>query len=63
MQSASTVPEFLPLARFAPLAQTNRTTLTKQVWLGRVKPSAWCAERPIFALSDLSRVIAELKEK
>ena len=30
-QSSSTIPEYLPLNRFARLAQTNRTTLKQQV--------------------------------
>jgi hypothetical protein len=59
-QSSSTIPEYLPLNRFARLAQTNRTTLKQQVERGLVKPSAWVADRPVFSLSDLGRVIAEL---
>jgi len=62
MQSTATIPEFLPLNRFAVLAQTNRTTLKQQVERGIVKPSAYVGERPIFALGDLARVISELKE-
>jgi hypothetical protein len=60
MQSASTIPEYLPLNRFAQLAQINRTTLKQQVERGLVRPSAWVADRPVFSLSDLGRVIAEL---
>jgi hypothetical protein len=59
-QSSSTIPEYLPLNRFARLAQTNRTTLKQQVERALVKPSAWVADRPVFSLSDLGRVIAEL---
>jgi len=61
MQSL-TVPEYLPLNRFARLAQTNRTTLKQQVERGIVKPSAYCGDRPIFALRDLPRIISELKK-
>jgi hypothetical protein len=57
------VPEFLPLARFAPLAQTNRTTLTQKVMRGAVRPSAYVGERPVFSLGDLARVISELQGK
>jgi len=62
MQSTSTIPEYFPLNRFARLAQTNRTTLKQQVERGIVKPSAYCGERPIFSLADLSRIISELKK-
>jgi len=62
MQS-STIPEYLPLNRFARLAQTNRTTLKQQVERGIVTPSAWCDSRPIFAIRDLARVIKELNQK
>jgi hypothetical protein len=61
MQSA--IPEYLPLNRFARLAQTNRTTLKQQVERGLVTPSAWVGERPLFAVRDLARVIQELKQK
>jgi hypothetical protein len=52
----------LPLNRFARLAQTNRTTLKQQVERGLVKLSAWVADRPVFSLSDLGRIIAELHQ-
>jgi hypothetical protein len=61
MQSA--IPEYLPLNRFARLAQTNRTTLKQQVERGLVTPSAWVGERPLFAVRDLGRVIKQLKQK
>ena len=61
MQSA--IPEYLPLNRFARLAQTNRTTLKQQVERGLVTPSAWVGERPLFAVRDLARVIKQLKQK
>jgi hypothetical protein len=62
MQSSST-PEYLPVASFAPLAQTNRTSLTRAVRLGTVQPSAWVADKPVFAVRDLARVIEQLKKK
>jgi hypothetical protein len=62
MHSTQTL-EFLPVARFAPLARTNRETLRQAVRLGAVHPSAWVGNKPVFAIGDLGRVIAELKEK
>jgi hypothetical protein len=62
MQSR-TIPEYVPLNRFARLAQTNRTTLKQQVERGLVTPSAWIGERPVFALADLPRVIEQLNKK
>ena len=59
----SSVPEYLPVASFAPLAQTNRTTLTQAVRMGAVQPSAWVADKPVFAIRDLSRVMKELQQK
>jgi len=51
--ATQSIPEFLPIARFAPFARTNRTTLSQAVRSGFVQPSAWVAEKPVFALSDL----------
>jgi hypothetical protein len=64
MRSTSTPAEYVSLSRFAPLVQTNRWILTKRVKAGEVTPSAWIADRPVFSLRDLSRIISELhKEK
>jgi hypothetical protein len=63
MPQSSSTPEYLSVARFAPLAQTNRTTLTQAVRMGAVRPSAYVDARPLFAVRDLARVMKELRTK
>jgi hypothetical protein len=60
-ESSATVPEYLPLNRFARLVQTNRTTLKECVQRGLVQPSAWVGERPLFAVRDLARVVRKIR--
>ena len=64
LKSTSSTPlRFLPLNRFAPYTRTTRQTLSKKVDAGQVKPSAFILDQPVFALSDLERVMAELQER
>jgi hypothetical protein len=59
-QSTQSAPEYLALSRFAGLAGTNRWILTQKVKRGEIQPSAWCDNRPIFAVRDLPRIREQL---
>jgi hypothetical protein len=55
-----TLPQYLALARFAPLTGVSKPTLAAAVRRRQVQPSAFVGDRPVFSLDDLERVIRQL---